>query len=139
MTSCGASRLFARLIYYIMIIMYNFINAPEQERNMSSQSHGTALISGASSGIGATYAERLARRGYDVILVARDQPRLDGLASRIRTETGVSVETVRADLTVQADVLRVEGRMREDEHITRLPNSPNAARERSSTSRPSWR
>jgi uncharacterized protein len=90
---------------------------------MSSQSNGTALITGASSGIGATYAERLARRGYDLILVARDQPRLDGLASRIAAETGVSIETVRADLTVQADVLRVERRIREDDSITMLVNN----------------
>jgi short-subunit dehydrogenase len=91
---------------------------------MSLQSaNGTALITGASSGIGATYAERLARRGYNLILVARDQPRLDGLASRIGTETGVSIETVRADLTVQADVLRVERRIRQDDSITILVNN----------------
>src|SRR4029453_9884122 len=90
---------------------------------MSSQSNGTALITGASSGIGATYADRLAKRGYDLILVARDQPRLDGLASRISAQTGVSIETLRADLTVQADVLRVERRFRQDEAITMLVNN----------------
>lgn len=88
---------------------------------MSSQ--GTAVITGASSGIGATYADRLAKRGYDLILVARDQARLDGLASRIGLQTGVSIETLRADLTVQADVVRVERRIREDERITMLVNN----------------
>lgn len=55
---------------------------------------GTALITGASSGIGATYAERLARRGLDLLLVARDQKRLDELAKRLGGEYGVKVETL---------------------------------------------
>ena len=54
---------------------------------------GTALITGASSGIGAIYADRLARRGYDLILVARNGDRLDALAKRMTDETGRSVET----------------------------------------------
>ncbi len=55
---------------------------------------GTALITGASSGIGAIYADRLARRGHDLILVARNQSRLEALAARLRDETGRSVEIV---------------------------------------------
>jgi short-subunit dehydrogenase len=91
---------------------------------MSSQAkNGTALITGASAGIGASYAQRLARRGFDLILVARDRPRLEGLASRIGAETGVTIETMRADLTVQADVLRVERRIRQDDAITLLVNN----------------
>ena len=91
---------------------------------MSGQSrNGAALITGASAGIGATYADRLARRGYDLILVARDQARLDGLASRLRAQTGVSAETLRADLTVQADVVRIEQRLRQDENIAMLVNN----------------
>jgi short-subunit dehydrogenase len=98
--------------------------ANERVHYMSGQStKGTALVTGASSGIGAAYAERLARRGYDLILVARDQARLDGLASRIGSETGVTIESLRADLTVQADVLRVERRIRQQQDITMLVNN----------------
>jgi short-subunit dehydrogenase len=58
----------------------------------------TALVTGASAGIGAVYADRLAKRGYDLILVARDKTRLTGLAQRLRSSTGRSVDTVAADL-----------------------------------------
>ncbi|WP_049973927.1 SDR family oxidoreductase [Azospirillum sp. B4] len=88
-----------------------------------STSKGTALVTGASSGIGATYADRLARRGYDLILVARNQARLEELAARLRTEAGVAVEVLPADLANQADVLTVERRLRTDAAITLLVNN----------------
>ena len=88
---------------------------------------GVALITGASSGIGATYADRLARRGFDLLLVARDEARLDDLAVRLRRETGVAVEVVTADLTVAADLDRVAQRLASDPAIAMLVNNAGVA------------
>lgn len=84
---------------------------------------GTALITGASSGIGAVYADRLARRGYDLILVARDRERLATLADRLSTETGRTIEVLDADLANAASRARVEAKLREDASITLLVNN----------------
>ena len=95
---------------------------------MSTQNgKGTALITGASSGIGATYAERLARRGHDLLLVARDLPRLEALAGRLTQEYGVKVETLKADLTDQAELHTVEQRLRGDQAISVLVNNAGMA------------
>ena len=84
---------------------------------------GTAMITGASSGIGAIYADRLARRGHDLILVARNGDRLRALASRLSDTTGRAVETIAADLTDAADLGRVETVLRTDASITMLVNN----------------
>ncbi|WP_426240187.1 SDR family NAD(P)-dependent oxidoreductase [Pararhizobium sp. DWP1-1-3] len=86
-------------------------------------SKGTALITGASSGIGAIYAERLARRGHDLILVARSRGKLDELARRISDETGRSVEVIPADLSNKADLARVEKVLGHDQSISILVNN----------------
>jgi len=90
---------------------------------MATQQLGTALITGASTGIGAVYADRLARRGYDLVLVARDAARLKALAERLRSETGRKVEWLKADLTAKADLAEVERRLREDKSLTLLVNN----------------
>jgi short-subunit dehydrogenase len=77
----------------------------------------SVLITGASTGIGAVYAERFASRGHDLILVARDKTKLDALAERLRQEKGVSVDVLPADLTQAAELATVETRLREDEKI----------------------
>lgn len=84
---------------------------------------GTALITGASSGIGAIYADRLARRGYDLILVARNAEKLDALAARLQSETLAMVETIPADLGDDACLRRVENILRNDSSITMLVNN----------------
>lgn len=89
----------------------------------TSTSQGTALITGASSGIGAIYADRLARRGYDLILVARNQSRLEALAARLRDETGRPVEILPADLNDSADLARIETVLRTNSTISMLVNN----------------
>src|SRR5262249_12443921 len=95
-----------------------------KETNMNPiQTQGTALITGASTGIGAIYADRLAKRGYDLILVARNKQRLASLAGRIASDRGRKVETVEADLTVPADLKRVEDILRSNTGISLLVNN----------------
>jgi hypothetical protein len=95
-----------------------------EETNMSHTSiHGAVLITGASTGIGAVYADRFAKRGHDLILVARDEGRLKALAERLRAEAGVQVEVIRADLTDRADLLNIETRLRNDAGIGALINN----------------
>ncbi|MFZ3203805.1 MAG: SDR family oxidoreductase [Pseudomonas sp.] len=86
-------------------------------------SNGTALITGASSGIGAIYAERLAQRGYDLILVARSRERLERLAQRLSEQSGRRVEVLVADLNDKADLARVEQLLRSDSRISLLVNN----------------
>ncbi|PZU60244.1 MAG: SDR family oxidoreductase [Sphingobium sp.] len=88
---------------------------------------GTALITGASTGIGAIYADRFARRGYDLILVARDKAKLTALAERLAAETGRSVEVLAADLLDPAQLATVEARLRDDPAITLLLNNAGMA------------
>jgi len=90
---------------------------------MALSSKGTALVTGASSGIGAVYAERLARQGYDLILVARSRSKLNALANQLSNQTGRAVEVVAADLKDKADLLRVEEILRRDASITLLVNN----------------
>lgn len=87
------------------------------------ESKGTALITGASSGIGAIYADRLARRGYNLVLVARNRERLDTLARRLTHETHRSVEIIAADLSQRNDLARIEAGLRADASITMLVNN----------------
>jgi uncharacterized protein len=93
----------------------------------SHSSKGTALITGASTGIGAVYADRLAKRGYDLILVARSLDKLNQVAGQIQSETGRKVETVQADLTAPADVQRIADRLKTDGSITALVNNAGIA------------
>ncbi|MEZ5186518.1 MAG: SDR family oxidoreductase [Candidatus Nanopelagicales bacterium] len=71
----------------------------------------TALITGGTSGIGLSFAQHMAREGFDLVLVARTRSRLDAVAADLRRETGVAVETIRADLSKTRDCHLVERRL----------------------------
>ncbi|MFK9007713.1 SDR family NAD(P)-dependent oxidoreductase [Pseudomonas pergaminensis] len=88
-----------------------------------TQANGYALITGASSGIGAVYADRLARQGYDLILVARNQQRLDLLATRLKADTHRDIQVVAADLNLPADLARIEQMLHDDSRISLLVNN----------------
>jgi short-subunit dehydrogenase len=94
---------------------------------MNDTAKPAALVTGASSGIGAIYADRLARRGHDLVLVARDAARMDATAARLRAETGVGVDVLAADLVDPRALARVEDRLRQDQRIGILINNAGAA------------
>ncbi|MHB2095884.1 SDR family NAD(P)-dependent oxidoreductase [Pantoea dispersa] len=87
----------------------------------------TVLITGASTGIGAVYAERFAQRGHDLVLVARDKTKLEALAGRLRQEKRISVDVLPADLTQAADLAALEARLHEDSRIGILINNAGIA------------
>ena len=87
----------------------------------------SVLITGASSGIGATYAERFARRGHDLVLVARDKARLETLAVHLREKYRIAVDVVPADLTQSSELEALEARLRDDSKIGILINNAGVA------------
>lgn len=87
----------------------------------------TVLVTGASSGIGAAYADRFARRGHDLVLVARDKKRMAALAERLRADAGVAIDVLQADLTNPAELGATEARLRDDRRIGVLVNNAGAA------------
>lgn len=93
---------------------------------MTQAPKNKALVTGASSGIGKVYAEKLAQRGYDLVLVARDKARLEALAERLR-EAGVKAEVMAADLTLSDDVAAVERKLEGDPALAVLINNAGIA------------
>jgi short-subunit dehydrogenase len=90
----------------------------------------TAVVTGASSGIGAVYADRLAARGYDLILVARRADRLNALADKLSAAHGVRVQVLMADLGKESDLAAVEAVLRRDASVELLVNNAGIARMR---------
>lgn len=82
--------------------------------------HSTVLITGASTGIGAACADRSARRGHDLVQVARDKARLEALAARLCDECKIDGEVLRPDLMRAENVAAVEQRLRDDSRIGTL-------------------
>lgn len=99
------------------------MSSPTAPKPNDRLSPGVALITGASEGIGAVYADRLARRGHDLVLVARNAGRLRDLASAIAGRTGAAVETIAADLRDPGQLAAVEHRLRSDAGISVLVNN----------------
>ena len=94
---------------------------------MTSTTKDTVLITGASTGIGAVYAERFAKRGHNLVLVARDFQRLEALANRLWEAHGVNVVIEAADLTNRSELLRIEQLIASDPHIGVLVNNAGMA------------
>lgn len=108
-----------------MMIVMNIDSMNEKGNPMSQVP--AVLITGASTGIGAAYAERFAQRGHALVLVARDVARMDAVASRLRQETGVTIDILQADLTQATDLAKVEARLRDDARIGILVNNAGTA------------
>ena len=103
------------------------IDLGKWDTSMHANSHDTAVVTGASSGIGAVYADRLAHRGHDLILVARDRERLDALAKRLIEDTGRRVEILVADLVNKDGLTQVEHVLRTNANISMLVNNAGIA------------
>lgn len=108
----------------MMIVMIIDFNRAESNPMAALPS---VLVTGASTGIGAVYADRFARRGHDLVLVARNRKRMETLAARLRQETGVAVDIIEADLTQASDLAAVEARLRDDARIGILINNAGTA------------
>lgn len=90
---------------------------------MNTQTMGFAVITGASSGIGVIYADRLARRGYDLLLVARSRERMHDLAKKLAADTAGKIEILAADLMNSNDLAGLERILRDDSRVTLLVNN----------------
>jgi uncharacterized protein len=93
----------------------------------SSSSKGTALITGASRGIGAAYADRLAKRGHELILVARSEQPLKALAASLSSASGRQITPIVADLNNETGLAKVETKLKDDPGITMLVNNAGFA------------
>ncbi|MGC4111213.1 MAG: SDR family NAD(P)-dependent oxidoreductase [Nocardioides sp.] len=81
--------------------------------SLASTAHPIALVTGPTAGLGRVFADRLARRGYDLVLVARDRARLEAVAAELSTAYPVACEVLVADLVDREQLRRVEDRVSE--------------------------
>jgi short-subunit dehydrogenase len=92
-----------------------------------SDPKGTAVVTGATGGVGGLYAAGLAERGYDLVLVGRQQEALDAVAKAVTQKAKVKVDNLVANLAEPKDLARVEARISRDPAITALINAASAA------------
>jgi uncharacterized protein len=111
--------------HHVSTNMITVMYITEKDRTMNNQP--AVLVTGASAGIGAVYADRFAKRGHDLVLVARNRARLEELAGRLQRETGVKAEVLAADLARPEEMARVEARLRDDSRIAILVNNAGIA------------
>ena len=105
------------------VIYKRITEVPQPVFPSVSQLPKTALITGASSGIGAEYARQLAALGYNLVLVARREERLNALAAELQQKHNIQVEILAADLANPSAVAKVEQRIRELDSFTMLVNN----------------
>jgi|HubBroStandDraft_6_1064221.scaffolds.fasta_scaffold12284_4 hypothetical protein len=101
--------------------------AAQQNTSHGRATKGTAVVTGASSGLGAVFADRLASRGYDLILVARRADRLRALETRLSSQYSISAKAAVADLAAKADLDSLIEKIRNDSSITMLVNDAGTA------------
>jgi uncharacterized protein len=106
-------------------VFHNLYTINQRVKNIMKTS--TVLVTGASTGIGAVYADRFARRGHDLVIVARDQAKLEALANRLRQDYSINVDVLPADLTNASDLAIVEKRLQDDARIDTLINNAGIA------------
>lgn len=94
---------------------------------MSNQSLGVAIITGASSGIGKVYADRFAKRGFDLLLVARRKDRLESISKELQQKYGVKIDVLVADLAKSEDLKKVGDIIAANERVTVLVNNAGTA------------
>src|SRR5438132_12785620 len=90
---------------------------------MPSSGRRLAVVTGASSGIGAVFARKLVARGFDLLLVARREDRLRAIAGELAEASHVSAEAMAADLTLDQDCARVAERIRSAPSLDLLVNN----------------
>jgi short-subunit dehydrogenase len=110
---------------YFVQETFNLRQETKYMSNLSSK--GTAVITGASRGIGAVYADRLAKRGYDLILVARSEAPVKALAASLSSASGRQVTPLVVDLNNKQQLARVEAKLKDDPSITMLVNNAGTA------------